>query len=76
MHGELTDREATIALLVASGKTNTEIGELLHVSSKTVEYHLSNVMTKFGLRSRVEIATRVAAGTLLGETASYSSPLH
>jgi DNA-binding CsgD family transcriptional regulator len=65
-HGELTDREATIALLVASGKTNTEIGDLLHVSNKTVEYHLSNVMTKLGVRSRVEIATRVAAGTLLG----------
>jgi len=65
-HGQMTDREATIALLVASGKTNAEIGDLLHVSSKTVEYHLSNVMTKFGLRSRVEIATRVAAGTLSG----------
>jgi DNA-binding CsgD family transcriptional regulator len=65
-HGDLTDREAAISLLVASGKTNAEIGELLHVSSKTVEYHLSNIMTKFGLRSRVEIATRVAAGTLLG----------
>jgi DNA-binding CsgD family transcriptional regulator len=65
-HGDLTDREAAIALLVASGKTNAEIGDLLHVSSKTVEYHLSNIMTKFGLRSRVEIATRVAAGTLLG----------
>jgi DNA-binding CsgD family transcriptional regulator/tetratricopeptide (TPR) repeat protein len=65
-HGELTDREATVALLVASGKTNAEIGDLLHVSAKTVEYHLSNVLTKFGMRSRVEIAARVAAGTLLG----------
>ena len=64
--GNLSEREISVALLVASGKTNVEIGDLLHVSPRTVEYHLGNVMSKCGLRSRVEIAIRVAAGTLLG----------
>jgi DNA-binding CsgD family transcriptional regulator len=64
--GNLSEREISVALLVASGKTNVEIGDLLHVSPRTVEYHLGNVMSKCGLRSRVEIAIKVAAGTLLG----------
>jgi DNA-binding CsgD family transcriptional regulator/tetratricopeptide (TPR) repeat protein len=64
--GLLSEREISVALLVASGKTNAEIGELLHVSPRTVEYHLGNILGKCGLRSRVEIAIRVAAGTLLG----------
>ncbi|HXW77104.1 MAG TPA: LuxR C-terminal-related transcriptional regulator [Candidatus Eremiobacteraceae bacterium] len=65
-HGVLSEREISVALLVASGKTNAEIGELLHVSPRTVEYHLTNILGKSGLRSRVEIAIKVAAGTLLG----------
>jgi DNA-binding CsgD family transcriptional regulator len=64
-HGILSDREISVALYVANGKTNTEIGELLHVSPRTVEFHLGNILSKCGLRSRVEIAIRVAAGTLL-----------
>ncbi len=64
-HGALSERELTVAHLVASGKTNSEIGELLHVSPRTVEFHLGNILSKCGLRSRVEIAIRVAAGTLV-----------
>ena len=64
-HGILSDREISVALYVANGKTNAEIGELLHVSPRTVEFHLGNILSKCGLRSRVEIAIRVAAGTLL-----------
>jgi DNA-binding CsgD family transcriptional regulator len=63
--GSLSEREISVALLVASGKTNMEIGELLHVSPRTVEFHLGNILSKCSLRSRVEIAIRVAAGTLL-----------
>jgi DNA-binding CsgD family transcriptional regulator len=67
--GRLSEREISVALLVAGGKTNAEIGELLHVSPRTVEFHLGNILGKCGLRSRVEIAARVAAGTLLGTDA-------
>jgi DNA-binding CsgD family transcriptional regulator len=71
--GNLSEREISVALLVASGKTNVEIGDLLHVSPRTVEYHLGNVMSKCGLRSRIEIAIRVAAGTLLGGETSTTA---
>lgn len=60
--GALSAREDSVATLVASGKTNSEIGELLHITSRTAEYHVGNILTKWGLRSRVEVATRVAAG--------------
>lgn len=71
--GSLSEREISVALLVASGKTNMEIGELLHVSPRTVEFHLTNILSKCALRSRVEIAIRVAAGTLLGQADDSSS---
>ncbi|MDQ2818754.1 MAG: LuxR C-terminal-related transcriptional regulator [Candidatus Eremiobacteraeota bacterium] len=65
--GALSARENSVALLVANGKTNKEIGTLLHISGRTVEYHIANILTKCGLRSRVEIATRIAAGVALEE---------
>lgn len=65
IHGVLSDRETSVALLVANGKTNAEIGKLLHVTPRTVEYHIGSILAKCGLRSRVEIATRIVAGRLL-----------
>ncbi|MBC5826859.1 MAG: AAA family ATPase [Candidatus Eremiobacteraeota bacterium] len=65
--GNLSPRENSVALLVANGKTNKEIGKLLHVSGRTVEYHIANILTKCGLRSRVEIATRIAGGLPLDQ---------
>jgi len=64
--GALSARETSVAFLVASGKTNAEIGELLHISGRTVEYHIGNILSKCGLRSRVDIATQIAAGRPLG----------
>ncbi|MDQ6766961.1 MAG: LuxR C-terminal-related transcriptional regulator [Candidatus Eremiobacteraeota bacterium] len=64
--GTLSARETSVAFLVASGKTNAEIGELLHISGRTVEYHIGNILGKCGLRSRVEIAAQIAAGRPLG----------
>jgi DNA-binding NarL/FixJ family response regulator len=64
-HRDLTEREYGIAMLVARGMTNREIAGHLHISLKAVEFHLGNVMTKRGLRSRVELAMRVADGDLL-----------
>lgn len=64
--GALSARETSVAFLVANGKTNAEIGELLHISGRTVEYHIGNILSKCGLRSRVEIAAQIAAGRPLG----------
>jgi DNA-binding NarL/FixJ family response regulator len=60
----LTSREAELARHVASGKTNVEIGQLLGLSPKTVGHHLSSILGKCGVRSRVDIAALVIRGTL------------
>ena len=55
-HG-LTERELAVLELVAQGKTNREIGELLFMATKTASVHVSRIFTKLGAESRVEAAT-------------------
>jgi DNA-binding CsgD family transcriptional regulator len=52
----LTATETRIAGLVRDGLTNREIGTRLFVSPRTVQTHVSHILQKTGLRSRVEIA--------------------
>jgi DNA-binding CsgD family transcriptional regulator len=52
----LTTTEVRIAELVRDGMTNREIGTRLFVSPRTVQTHVSHILQKTGLRSRVEIA--------------------
>jgi DNA-binding CsgD family transcriptional regulator len=52
----LTATELRIAALVRDGLTNREIGTRLFVSPRTVQAHVSHILQKTGLRSRVEIA--------------------
>ena len=60
----LTAREAELAHHVAAGKTNVEIARLLRLSRKTVDNHLSNILSKCGVRSRVDVAALVIRGNL------------
>jgi DNA-binding CsgD family transcriptional regulator len=53
----LTEREHTVLALVAEGHTNREIGETLFISEKTASVHVSRILAKLGVRSRVEAAT-------------------
>ncbi len=52
----LTATETRVAGLVREGLTNREIGTRLFVSPRTVQTHVSHILQKTGLRSRVEIA--------------------
>lgn len=52
----LTHREEEVLLTVASGRTNAEIADELHISLSTVKAHLSSLMTKLEVRNRVELA--------------------
>jgi DNA-binding CsgD family transcriptional regulator/tetratricopeptide (TPR) repeat protein len=61
----LTPREAEVLGLVAAGRTNREIGEELYVSEKTASVHVSNILRKLGVSTRVEaaaVAQRVGIG--------------
>jgi DNA-binding CsgD family transcriptional regulator len=49
---QLTTAELRVAVCVAEGRTNREAAQELHVSSKTVEYHLQAVYRKLGVTNR------------------------
>ena len=51
----LTTHEAQVARLARDGLSNPEIAARLFVSVRTVQYHLSKVFAKLGIRSRVEL---------------------
>lgn len=57
---ELTPHELQVALLVAEGRTNREVGSALFLSPKTIEHHLGSIYRKLGLRSRTQLAARMA----------------
>lgn len=56
----LTGGEERIAFLAARGRRNDEIAAELDVSPKTVEWNLTRIYRKFGVRSRTELAIRLA----------------
>ena len=64
---ELSGRERQVLELVASGKSNQEIGLELGLAEKTIKHYMTNILTKLQVRSRVEaalLAARVGLGQL------------
>ena len=51
----LSPREQEVLKLIAEAHTNREIGEVLHLSEKTVESHRANILRKLGMRDRVQL---------------------
>lgn len=66
----LTPSERRVAELAAEGMTNRQIGQLLFVTVKTVEAHLSAAYNKLDIRSRRELADALSEG----EGADFSRP--
>ena len=54
---ELSDREMDVLAEVARGKTNSEIGQILNLSEKTVRNYVSSMLEKMHLTNRIELAT-------------------
>ncbi|MEO8457178.1 MAG: PAS domain S-box protein [Chloroflexota bacterium] len=54
----LTFRELTVLTLVASGKTDREIALTLGIGHRTVQSHISSILTKMGARVRTEVGVR------------------
>lgn len=56
----VTETEMRVAELVAHGLSNREIGARMRISRRTVQCHVSNILAKLSLRSRVEVAIEFA----------------
>jgi DNA-binding CsgD family transcriptional regulator len=63
----LSPTERAIVEQVALGARNAEIAASVGLSRRTVEWHLSRVYRKLGLRSRTELAVRFSAARPEGE---------
>lgn len=57
----LSNREREVLALVAQGLSNPDIAQRLFITAKTAEHHVSNILGKLGLRSRVEAAAYAAS---------------
>jgi len=63
--GRLTSKEVECLKWCKEGKTNWEIGEILSVSEKTVEFHLGNAMRKLGATNRITAVIMGIKGGLI-----------
>ena len=66
----LTSREREVLELVAKGATNREIATQLFIAENTVKNHLSNILAKLHLQSRVQAATYAVRERLIGNAPS------
>jgi DNA-binding CsgD family transcriptional regulator/tetratricopeptide (TPR) repeat protein len=57
---DLTATETRVAGLTGAGRTNREVADALFMSVRTVESHLAHIYRKLGVRSRTELARRIA----------------
>jgi DNA-binding CsgD family transcriptional regulator len=55
----MTDTERIVAALVAEGLSNPQIGARMYLSRRTVQYHVSSILTKLDIASRVELTALV-----------------
>ena len=55
---QLTEREREILALLARGASNREISEALYIAGGTVKNHLSNILSKLGVRDRTQAALK------------------
>lgn len=58
--GDLTEREIDVLRLLARGWDNQRIGQALHISERTVRFHLRNIYDKIGTHTRAEAAVWAA----------------
>ncbi|HLG37932.1 MAG TPA: helix-turn-helix transcriptional regulator [Nitrososphaera sp.] len=70
---ELTPREFEILQLILAGYTNKAIAAEIYISEKTVEFHLDNLYTKIGVRTRVMAGIWALQQGILAETREIPS---
>lgn len=55
----ITPRQKEIVELVCKGLRNKEVADQLHITEKTVKFHLTAIFLKMGVRNRTELAAKV-----------------
>ncbi|MDU8339331.1 helix-turn-helix transcriptional regulator, partial [Pseudomonas syringae pv. actinidiae] len=50
----ITEREMEVYIWTAIGKTCNEIAVILNISKRTVDFHISNVISKLGVRTKLQ----------------------
>lgn len=56
-HERLTDREREILALLAQGRANREIAQRLHITERTVKFHVSQILARLGAANRAHAVT-------------------
>ena len=70
--GELTPTERRVAELIAAGRTYQEAADALFISPKTVQWNLSKIYRKLGIKSRAELPGRLDVTTNPGDFAGFA----
>jgi DNA-binding CsgD family transcriptional regulator len=60
---QLSNREQDVVNLLLEGKSNKLIASSLHISERTVEFHLKNIFDKYQVNSRVELVLKLGKST-------------
>jgi DNA-binding CsgD family transcriptional regulator len=63
--GHLTEREVEVLLLVASGRHNKQIAQVLGISTRTVDHHLRAMLLRAGADTRAELIARCYVAGIL-----------
>jgi DNA-binding CsgD family transcriptional regulator len=69
----VTRRESEVLECVLKHKSNKEIGNVLHLSERTIKFHISSLLAKFGARDRVDLMCKAAVGLLPASAAPPES---
>ncbi|HOH74120.1 MAG TPA: LuxR C-terminal-related transcriptional regulator, partial [Syntrophales bacterium] len=66
LHEKLSDREYQVMLLIASGKTVSDIADELCLSVKTISTYRSHIIDKMRLKNNAEITLYAVQNNLIG----------
>jgi LuxR family maltose regulon positive regulatory protein len=73
MEEPLSDRELSVLILIAQGLSNKEIGERLHIETRTVKWHTGNILGKLGVQNRTHAVAKARELGILKKDADYRS---
>jgi DNA-binding CsgD family transcriptional regulator len=72
--GSLTETERKIATLVAAGRSSPDIASELFLSRRTVQSHVSHILAKLGLSSRIELVTTASGSSHHSASTQHELP--